>query len=122
MRQLIDQMRVALEVDDITRHLALDLALHLCLADASGNPLLKYLVKSLRETTASAIREVQNSTDLPQTLADQAVHEEIVAAIAVGDVMASRRAMRKHFDDALARTRPRETAGAPASSKRNRGE
>lgn len=101
--RVVSGMRAALERGDVSRHLELDLQFHMALARAARNPLLEYLLSSLREVAAATIQEAQQYADRVQTETDQDTHEAVFKAVRRGSVDVARRAMAKHFDDALAR-------------------
>jgi GntR family transcriptional repressor for pyruvate dehydrogenase complex len=100
MRRIVDQMRVHLR--DTVAYNALDLELHLTIVEAAGNTMLLHLVASLRETLHDSITEGFRHRQTDELLArTQTIHEELVDAIDSGDPSLARRAMERHFEDAI---------------------
>jgi GntR family transcriptional repressor for pyruvate dehydrogenase complex len=101
MQRILEQMGTCLH--DPNRYNALDLELHLAIAEASANTMLLHLMASVRETLQNSIREGfrHRSSSPPRLSRTQSLHEELVTAIAEADPARTRTAMELHFDDAI---------------------
>lgn len=89
-------------IDDGDHYLALDLKLHVTLADATGNPLYSLLIDALRQLILVAMATGRERWSQVEGLARvQELHEAIVEAVVAGDPPAAAAAMAQHFDDAL---------------------
>lgn len=76
-----------------------DIALHISIAELSGNRALTVILRSLHEVIRREIvRRTRSSSRQSQSVRD---HEEVVRAIIAGDSSAARAAMAEHFDAAL---------------------
>jgi GntR family transcriptional repressor for pyruvate dehydrogenase complex len=78
-------------------------ALHLALADMSGNPFLVATVDNILSAVPLTLREreriARDDADVRQTNADEiAMHTAIVDAVAIGDTAAAFKAMDAHLD------------------------
>ncbi len=90
-------------IDDGERYLALDLRLHLVLAQATGNPLYTLLVDALRQLFLLAMLAGRTRwSEVDKLHRVQELHEQIVDAVVAGDAQEAAAAMTRHFDDALA--------------------
>lgn len=79
---------------------ALDLEFHILLGQATGNPLYALLVAEVQQAILSNLALALRRDAGPDELARvQDLHETILDCVARRDVAASRRAMRRHFDD-----------------------
>ena len=100
LRELVERMRPNLHEPD--RYNELDLELHLVVAAASQNAMIRHLMASLQETLRDSIRagfrHRQEGAYLRRT---QQLHEDIIAAIVAREATRARRAMERHFDDVL---------------------
>jgi GntR family transcriptional regulator, transcriptional repressor for pyruvate dehydrogenase complex len=100
MKRLVAEMRRQLQ--DSERYTKLDAQLHLAIAHASGNTVLRHLVESIRAPLEDTIRAgLQRRITGEQHERVQILHEELVAAIEVGEADAAGRAMAVHFDEAV---------------------
>lgn len=101
LQSLVALMRPSLF--DVDRYNELDLELHLAIAAASQNAMIRHLMASLQETLRDTIREGfrhrQEGVYLRRT---QQLHEDVVDAIVGGHAARARRAMERHFDDVIA--------------------
>jgi DNA-binding FadR family transcriptional regulator len=88
---------------DLDAYVTLDIAFHRALAEATGNPFYVMLADACRSaleaSMAAGMRHRFGQEELNRV---QALHLEIIAAIAEGDEAAAADAMARHFDDALA--------------------
>lgn len=103
---LIEMMRLVAEMRghlrDSERYTRLDAQLHLAIAQASRNTVLRHLVESIREPLEDTIRAgLQRRITDEQHERVQVLHEELFAAIEAGDPIAAGRAMAVHFDEAV---------------------
>lgn len=100
LNELVREMRDQLYESET--YTELDLQFHQLIAAATGNRLLYYLVRSIRDALRDMIREglTHRLTDRELQLV-QSTHEEIVAQIAGGHPEEAARAMAFHFDDAI---------------------
>lgn len=100
----LDAMRatvatMARHLRDADRYTELDYELHLQIASATHNAMLRNLVASIREPAKETIREgLRRQPNDRGRRRIQAGHEKIVAAIAAGDVEAAVSTMRGHLD------------------------
>jgi GntR family transcriptional regulator, transcriptional repressor for pyruvate dehydrogenase complex len=78
-----------------------DLALHLAVAELSGNRALKVILTSLVDVISAEIAQRTRGEKERQRLTSLSDHELIVAAIVDGDAPAARRAMIQHFEGPL---------------------
>lgn len=87
---------------DVDRYTALDLRLHLALAEAADNPLYLMLVEAFRQIfQTSMLIGIERWAKTPELNRVQQLHEEIVAAVVAGDSAAATAAMQRHFDSAI---------------------
>lgn len=92
---------MAHHLHDADRYTELDYELHLQIATATHNAMLRHLVASIREPAKETIREgLRRQPNDQGRRRIQAGHERIVAAIATGDVEAAVAAMHRHLDGA----------------------
>lgn len=99
LRELLREMRTALGENDHMRRLRSDMAIHVALAEASGNPLNPLLLAALRaplEQVMSIDLESQRSELELMRVID--VHEGIVERVCAGDAVGAGAAMAMHFD------------------------
>ncbi len=100
MRAIVAEMHAHLHEPD--RYNTLDLRLHLAIVEATHNRMLEHLMASVRETLHDSIQEGfrhrQSERLLERT---QVLHEDILDALGAGDPERARRAMERHFDDAI---------------------
>ncbi|WP_439539085.1 FadR/GntR family transcriptional regulator [Sphingomonas sp.] len=93
---------MARDIDDADLYLALDLRLHVTLAQATGNPLYSLLIDALRQLILVAMSTGRERWSQIHGLSRvQELHEQIVAAVVARDAPAAAAAMTQHFDDAL---------------------
>ncbi|WP_186456856.1 FadR/GntR family transcriptional regulator [Sphingomonas suaedae] len=93
---------MARHIDDAERYLALDLRLHVTLAEATGNPLYSLLIDALRQLILVAMSTGRERwSEIRGLDRVQELHEQIVRAVVAGDPAAAAAAMAQHFDDAL---------------------
>ncbi len=93
--------------------------LHLAIAAAARNTLVRHLVESIRGPMKEVIRKwLQLLTDPSEFEQLQIRHEEIVAAVARGDPEVARRVMELHFDRAVARFVAAGLGGTPEQAER----
>lgn len=100
MSALLMQMQVCLH--EPAAYAALDTALHVEIARASGNPLLWQMIGSIRASLESQSREGMARRKTRKSLLEvQDSHAELVAQICEGDVAGAGASMRAHMDAAL---------------------
>lgn len=94
---------MAARTGDVRDYAALDMRLHLTLAEAADNPLYRLLVESCaRIFETSRVMGLERWSEGPDLAGVQRLHEDIVAAVAAGDAGRASEAMIRHFDNALA--------------------
>lgn len=100
LEDLVQEMRASLHSSET--YTELDLQFHQLIAAATGNRLLYYLVRSIRDALRDMIREglTHRLTDEELQLV-QTTHEGIVRHIAARHPDEAARAMAFHFDDAI---------------------
>lgn len=100
LQSLVRKMRGQLNQSEA--YTELDLQFHQLIASATGNRLLYFLVRSIRDALRDMIREglTHRLTDAELQLV-QSTHEEIVRQIAAGKPEEAASAMAFHFDDAI---------------------
>lgn len=96
------QMQSAAEDGDLERYAQADIAFHLAIAKASGNPVLEGVIINIRSLMQTWTDKVLNRVDLKQSLA---LHAPILNAIRDSDAAAARTAMQQHMDEAIANLR-----------------
>lgn len=90
---------MTLHLHDADRYTELDYELHLQIATATHNAMLRNLVASIREPFKETIREgLRRQPNDRGRRRIQAGHEKMVAAIAAGDVTTAVATMRGHLD------------------------
>lgn len=100
LQAIVAEMAGAL--GDIEAYTALDIRLHLLLAEAADNPLYLLLVEAFRQIfQASMLIGIEHWAKTPELSRVQSLHEEIVAAVVAGDPDAASAAMKRHFDSAI---------------------
>jgi GntR family transcriptional regulator, transcriptional repressor for pyruvate dehydrogenase complex len=100
LQEIVGQMAAHLE--DLDEYIELDTSLHLRLAGASHNTMLYHLVESLGDPARRSVREgLLHRHSLAELERVQALHEELIVAVARGDVEGAGQAMASHFDDAV---------------------
>lgn len=117
LQALVRSMREC--VSDFDAYTELDMQLHLAIAAATRNSLLRHLVDSIRVPMKQVIRTgldlIEPSEDRLERL--QHGHEVIVEAILAGDPAEARLRMEQHFDGAVARF---VAAGLPGVSRQGK--
>ena len=96
-------------LNDFDGYNELDFQLHLAVAAATHNAMIGHLMASLQETLRTSIREGFRHRQSPAVLRrTQRLHLAIVETIQSRSPLRARRAMQRHFDDAIAAimTRP----------------
>jgi GntR family transcriptional regulator, transcriptional repressor for pyruvate dehydrogenase complex len=97
LRELGREMRSAL--DDDTRRMASDLAIHETLAEASGNPLNSLVLTALHDAITRSLRD---DYTVLRTEADRVriidVHEAVIDRVCARDPVGAAAAMAYHFD------------------------
>ena len=90
----LQRMRSA-SSEDVAAFSAADMAFHDAIMEAAGNPLVMNILQPLR----ALLREVRQQTSTHQELRQRTVadHARILSAVAAGDAIRARRAMRKHL-------------------------
>ncbi len=90
--------RLAAEEDESVSA-ELDKELHMTVAEASGNPLIVMVLRSLSNTLDLFISELRHEirTREQSSPALQKAHEQIVSSLRCRDAQAARRAMNEHF-------------------------
>lgn len=115
LHQLVREMRTALGKNDHARRVKADIAIHIALAEASGNPLNALLLAALQaplEQVMSIDLEIWSSeTDLIRVVN---VHEGIVERVCAGDAVGAGAAMAMHFDLSVGATSRTEHAAVAA--------
>jgi DNA-binding FadR family transcriptional regulator len=107
IRQVVQAM--AQNMEDFEAYTRLDVEFHMCIASASHNAMLVYLVESIRDALRNTIvTGLRSRGPMPHIETIQQSHEALLQTITDQDVEASRLAMIRHFDDAIdAITNPR---------------
>ncbi len=93
MNEAIEEMVAGLAAEQ--RHVAADLAFHLAVAHAGGNPLFEYVMLAVRDALRRSLLVIYK---IPPT-AERAIvdHREILAAITSGNPEAAKAAMWHHL-------------------------
>jgi GntR family transcriptional repressor for pyruvate dehydrogenase complex len=100
LRELASQMRAA-AMDQALR-LASDAAIHIAIAEASGNPLNVLFLSALRRPPGTCVPlHPENGGDEDESTRLIEAHEAIVERICAGDPEGAARAMSDHFDLSL---------------------
>lgn len=103
MQASTEAMGQALEKQRYRQFVELDVDLHLQIASAAQNQMLKQLVEAIREPVRDSIRVGINSRKTKLELQYlHKIHREIVSAIAAHDEAAASSTMAEHFDKAIA--------------------
>jgi DNA-binding FadR family transcriptional regulator len=99
LRALVEDMRTALGQNDHARRVNADMAIHIALAEASGNPLNPLLLAALRapleQVMSIDLGLRHGETELIRVVD---VHEGIVERVCAGDAVGAGAAMAMHFD------------------------
>lgn len=99
LRALVEDMRAAVDQNDHTRRVNADMAIHVALAEASGNPLNPLLLAALRapleQVMSIGLGLRYAETELIRVVD---VHEGIVERVCAGDAVGAGAAMAMHFD------------------------
>jgi GntR family transcriptional repressor for pyruvate dehydrogenase complex len=102
LQALVSRMSACLE--DINNYTELDMRLHLAIAAATHNELLRNVVESIREPMKEVIkRGLLVTADRAELEQVQRSHEEIVELVVHRQPREARHAMERHFDGAVAR-------------------
>lgn len=100
LRAIVVRMREVLHDSDA--FVTEDVRLHVLLAKATGNQMLRNLVESIREALRTTIAEgMRRRATHEQLERVQELHEQLVDQIAAGSADGARRAMTVHFDEAV---------------------
>jgi DNA-binding FadR family transcriptional regulator len=100
LTDIVKQM--AGKIDSVQEYTALDMQLHLKLAEAADNPLYLMLVEACRQIfETSMMIGIEQWSATPELSRVQQLHEAIVAAVVACNPKAASRAMAQHFDDAI---------------------
>jgi len=100
LHDLVEQMRVNLDHSEI--YTELDLQFHQQIAAATGNTMLYYFVRSIRDALRDMIREgLSHRLTAEERMLVQTTHEEILRQIVKGNPQGAAEAMAFHFDDAI---------------------
>lgn len=103
MQASTEAMGRALEKQKYREFVELDVKLHLQIASAARNQMLKHLVEAIREPVRDSIRVGMKSRKTKLELQYlHEIHREIVSAIAAHDETAASKTMAEHFDKAIA--------------------
>lgn len=107
LERLVMQMRQTLH--EHIRFAEHDVAFHLLIATAARNPIIYYLIESirdaLRDNVLLGMKRRYRAEDLARV---QLCHEAIFEALRVRDPSAAQMAMQEHFDEALWILQPRD--------------
>lgn len=95
LKVLMADHREAVEVGDLERHVALDVAFHELLREVAGNQLLCEVLDSIRGIVQLAIRTLSLRTGPGHLPLSE--HEKIAEAIVAGDAEAAEAAARHHI-------------------------
>ncbi len=99
-QQLLMDMKESLS--DHKKYASLDVQFHLNIADMSGNPMLFYLIESIRDVIYDNILQGMKHRFTEETYQQvQTRHEAIVEAMSQQDSDLAQQAMEAHFDEAL---------------------
>jgi GntR family transcriptional regulator, transcriptional repressor for pyruvate dehydrogenase complex len=100
LAQVMDQMRDHLQ--DHVRFAEHDVAFHLLIASAAKNPMIYYLLESLRDAMRENVLQGMRIRFSPEDCARVVLrHEAILQALREHDVQAAQQAMQEHFTEAL---------------------
>src|SRR5262245_19174711 len=99
LHELVRQMRSALADNDHSRRVKADMAIHIALAEASGNPLNPLLLAALRAPLEQVMSiDLGLQTSEAELIRVVDVHEAIVERVCAGDAVGAGAAMAMHFD------------------------
>ena len=99
MRGFVEEQRQALENEDITKYMKLDIKIHEVLLDIYGNPHIKSLYHTIRETYLFCSKRIAQSF-YPGALEE---HINLIDAIESGDTELSLRILNEHMESAKQR-------------------
>ncbi len=95
-------LQMAAQLQEPSVYADLDAQFHLLIAESSHNQMIFYLVEAIREPMRATISVgLSQRTTQAQLERVQAIHEELVAALAQGDAAAATAVMAQHFDEAV---------------------
>ncbi len=106
IQQVVKTMRGSM--DDLEAYTNLDVEFHFCIAAASHNTMMVYLVESIRGALRSSIvaglrGRGEHSPQADQHMRDiQSAHEQLLEALVEGSEAQAMQAMMRHFDIAVA--------------------
>lgn len=95
LRQALEQMRAALDHDDVTDFSEADIAFHDAVMRAAGNPFLAALMRPVKALVGQV--RVHTSLTLDMRVTAIAAHTAILEAVVAGDADAARRTMSEHM-------------------------
>jgi GntR family transcriptional repressor for pyruvate dehydrogenase complex len=96
--KIFADMQSAAQEGNLERYANADIAFHLAIAKASGNPVLEGVIINIRSLMQTWTDKVLHHVDLTESLA---LHLPILDAIIAGDPVAARTAMQHHMDEAI---------------------
>lgn len=97
LQALAAEMRAA--GADRSRRVQADIAIHVLIAEAGGNPLNRVLLQALRTPLEDSVRLHQSDQRSAEEIATVIqAHEDLVAAVCAGQPDAAEAAMARHFD------------------------
>jgi GntR family transcriptional repressor for pyruvate dehydrogenase complex len=100
LQEIVGQMNAQLR--EPNAYTDLDAQFHLLIAEASQNRMIFYLVEAIREPIRTSIQVgLSQRTTQAQLERVQAIHEELVSALAQKDAGAAAIVMAQHFDEAV---------------------
>lgn len=89
-------------VGDAGRYAELDAQMHLEIASAAHNTMLRYLIESIREPLRTSIEAgLQSRESMTHHRRIQELHEGLASALSARDPQAAAAAMALHFDEAV---------------------
>jgi GntR family transcriptional regulator, transcriptional repressor for pyruvate dehydrogenase complex len=100
LKPALDQLRSATAGEALVEA---DVALHLAIAELSGNRALKVILTSLVDVISTEISQRTRGDKAHQRVSSLHDHERVVEAIVDGDPASARRAMALHFEVTLPR-------------------
>ena len=92
LEEACQALKTATRLEDMVRA---DVAFHVRLAEATGNPCFVHIMQTLRALFLESVRQTQDSTG-------KNVHDPILAAVKSGNPTRARQAMLKHIQDTKA--------------------
>jgi len=108
LRELMRQMEAALYNDDQDTYNKLDLEYHMCIAEASGNPILYEILDILQDLLTRQIRRTSSSLSKNRSIKR---HRMLLDSIENGESDLASEIMRLHIMDSIIFMKAKETEG-----------